>query len=107
MAESGLYDAVFFGHTHELSDARIRDTIVVNPGEISAQKTGKATYAVYDTEVHRVEIRQLKGSISIKSDLVTDYFKTNSDALSFRSEKTMMKEQSIQGLKNIPFFGWI
>jgi len=86
MAQSGLYDAVFFGHNHKASVKNIGKTIVVNPGEICAQKTGLSTMAIYDTKNNEVEIVTLEGSVTLKSDLVDNYFRDNAEKLGFRSD---------------------
>jgi len=86
MAESGLYDAIFYGHTHLKKSEMISDTLVVNPGELSAQKTGICTYAVYNTEDNTAEIISLKDCITLKSDLVKSYLDKNKDILNFRSK---------------------
>lgn len=94
MAESGRYDAVFFGHTHKISTETIGKTIVVNPGEISAQKTGKASLAIYDTQHNQAEIIILKNTISLKSTKVSQFLKANRERLGFRSEQVFLgKEQ--------------
>lgn len=87
MANSGLYEAVFFGHTHISSFQKENETWVVNPGEISAHKTGIASLAIYDTGTNDVNIVELKNSITLKTELVTDFFKKNKEVLNLRSEK--------------------
>ncbi len=86
MATSGLYDAVFFGHNHIVSEERIGDVLVVNPGELAAMKSGKATIAIYDTADNTATLVELENSISLKSDLVDQYFKDNMERLGFRSK---------------------
>ena len=88
MAKSGLYDAVFYGHNHIMDKSLEGDTLVVNPGELAAQKSGVASFAIYDTSENTVELIELEGSISLKSDLVDAYFRNNREALDFRSEKS-------------------
>lgn len=88
MAKSGLYDAVFYGHNHIMSQNIEGNTLVVNPGELAAQKSGVASFAIYDTSENTVELIELEGSISLKSDLVDAYFRNNREALDFRSEKS-------------------
>lgn len=85
MARSGIYDAVFYGHTHQKSIERIGDTLVVNPGELAAQKTGIASFVIYDTENNDVELIELDNIISLKSPVVGDYFNKHREALDFRS----------------------
>ncbi len=47
LAKEGKYDLVFYGHTHTPWEERIEKSIIINPGEISAQ-FGKPTFAIYD-----------------------------------------------------------
>lgn len=89
MAKSGTYDAVFFGHTHVPSIDHIGNCLVVNPGEISAAKTGKATFALYDSTDNTAEMLTIENAISLKSELVMDYFKANADKLNLRSSAAM------------------
>ena len=74
MANSGEFDVVFYGHDHKHNVDKIRNCLIVNPGEISAHKNKKATFALYDTETDNVEIIELEGSISVKSESVEKYF---------------------------------
>lgn len=55
LAESGDYDAVFYGHDHTARVERIGDALLVNPGEVMG-RLGKSTFAWYDTETGEVEI---------------------------------------------------
>ncbi len=60
-AESGLYDAVFFGHTHraELHPALAgRSPLIVNPGDIQG-RAGAPGMAVYDTETNSARLVSL------------------------------------------------
>lgn len=86
MAQSGLYDAVFYGHNHISKQEMVNDTLVVNPGEICAQKSGKSTLAIYDTDSNTAEIITLENIITLKSDLVSAYLRDNMDKLGFRSK---------------------
>lgn len=87
MAKSGLYDAVFYGHDHTRFIGKIDECWVVNPGEISAQKTGTASFAIYDTSGNTVELIELENTVSLKTDLVSKYLSKHKDRLNFRSEK--------------------
>ncbi len=80
MAKSGEYDAVFYGHNHEKNIDASGKCIIVNPGEISAHKTGKATFAVYDTKTNKAEIITIKDSITT----ITDDSKNKLDSLKSR-----------------------
>jgi putative phosphoesterase len=86
MAKSGLYDAIFYGHNHLQKKEIVNDTLVVNPGELCAQKTGVSTYAIYDTATNNAEIITLKNTISLKSELFSEYLKKNQATLQFRSK---------------------
>lgn len=59
LEESGCYDIIIYGHTHEPVIKKGR-TLVVNPGECGGWITGKATAAVLDTDTMRAEIRDLE-----------------------------------------------
>lgn len=89
MAKSGEYDAVFYGHTHLVEKEKINNCWMVNPGEISAGKTKKATFAIYDTTINEVEIIELKGSVSLKTPLMEAYFKKHGPKMGLRSKKAM------------------
>lgn len=54
-AESGNYDAVFFGHTHVPEVLTVRNTLVANPGEVYGRQ-GKPSIGIYDTESNTVRI---------------------------------------------------
>ena len=88
MAKSGMYDAVFYGHNHIRKIETIGNTLVANPGELGAQKSGVASYLLYDTESNQAKLFELEGSISLKSDLVDQYFRDNKEALNFRSAES-------------------
>ena len=60
MAKSGDFDAVFYGHDHKFNLDKIGNCLIVDPGEISAHKTSKATFAIYDTETNEAEIVNLE-----------------------------------------------
>ncbi len=86
MAKSSLYDAVFYGHNHLKKTETINNTIVVNPGELCAQKTGISSYAIYDTDTNNVETIELENIITLKSDLVKEYLEQYNEQLNFRSK---------------------
>lgn len=85
MAKSGQYDAVFYGHTHLAEIDTEGACLIVNPGEIAAQKTRKATLAVYDTTTNKAELVELAGSVSLKTPEAEAYLKANKERLDFRS----------------------
>ncbi len=75
MAKSGDFDAVFCGHSHEKSEEKIGNCLLVNPGEISAHKTGEATFAIWDTEENKVEFITLENSITLLTKEVEEFRK--------------------------------
>jgi len=85
MAKTGLYDAVFFGHSHDMHISQIENCWLVNPGEIAASKTKKATMAVYDTTAHQIELIELEDIIHLKSDLMVSYFTEHAHKMNLRS----------------------
>ena len=87
MAMSGEYDAVFFGHNHIQSTEKVNNCWVVNPGELAALKTRKATYAIYDTLSNEIQIIELQNSVSLKTEKMEAYFATHQDKLNLRSSK--------------------
>ena len=87
MALSGEFDAVFFGHNHIQSSEIIDGCHVVNPGEICAMKTKKATLAIYNTSINEVEIIELDGSVTLKTSLMEDYFAKHGEKMDLRSSK--------------------
>lgn len=50
LVESGIFDLVVHGHTHRAAVERVKQTVVINPGEVCGYLTGKPTCAVYDTD---------------------------------------------------------
>ena len=60
LAASGHFDIVIFGHTHEAVVRKVKETLLVNPGEVSTYLYGKSTVAVVDLETLEAEILELK-----------------------------------------------
>ncbi len=81
MAKTGDFDAVFYGHNHLKNEDKIGNCLIVNPGEISAHKTGKATFAIYDTKENSAEFVDVKNAITLKTETVDEYFKKNEDKI--------------------------
>lgn len=50
LAESGLYDIVIYGHTHQAVIEKRGRTLVVNPGELCGCLTGRSSYALINVE---------------------------------------------------------
>ncbi len=56
LAESGHFDLVIYGHTHQPVIKRVNNTLVVNPGEVSGWLYGKPTAAIVDLETMNAEM---------------------------------------------------
>jgi uncharacterized protein len=59
LADSGHFDLVIYGHTHEAEARKTGKTLVVNPGEVSGWLYGKSTVAVADLKTMEAEIMEL------------------------------------------------
>ena len=59
IAESGIYDIVFYGHTHTPWEKKIKKTIILNPGEVAGQ-FGPASFCIYDTDAMKGKLHLLK-----------------------------------------------
>lgn len=51
LLKSGMYDAVFFGHTHNPETKREETTLLVNPGALK-----EGSFGIYDSERNDFEI---------------------------------------------------
>jgi putative phosphoesterase len=56
LADSGHFDLVVYGHTHESVIKKVKDTLIVNPGEVCGWLYGKPTAAVVSLETMEAEI---------------------------------------------------
>ncbi|MCX6722152.1 MAG: metallophosphoesterase family protein [Candidatus Staskawiczbacteria bacterium] len=59
LVQSGKFDLVFYGHTHRAWDELIGKCHMINPGELAGQFY-KPTFAVYDTESGKMELKILE-----------------------------------------------
>ena len=59
LADSGHYDLVIYGHTHEPDIRKRGNTLIVNPGELSGWLYGKCTMAVADLSALSAELIEL------------------------------------------------
>ena len=75
MAKSGEFDAVFYGHNHDKKMEKVNNCLVLNPGEISAHKTGVASFAIYDSDKNTAEIIKLENIITLKTDKTKKIYK--------------------------------
>ncbi len=75
-SSSGLFDAVFFGHSHQEFLDSSETCVVMNPGEISAHKFGNASFGIYDTASNSAVLYQLDNSMTVKNERVEkEYFR--------------------------------
>lgn len=59
LADSGHYDLVIYGHTHEPDIRKRGNTLIVNPGELSGWLYGRSTMAVADLSTLSAELIEL------------------------------------------------
>jgi uncharacterized protein len=59
LADSGHFDLVIYGHTHKPDVRKVKNTLVVNPGEVSSWLYGKSTVALADLDKMEAEIVEL------------------------------------------------
>ncbi len=76
MCKSGEFDAVFYGHNHLKNKEKVGDCLLLNPGEIGAYKTGKATFAIYDTKTNDAQIIEVEGCITTNTKEAKEKFKS-------------------------------
>lgn len=56
LALTGKYDLVFYGHTHQPWEEKTRRCRLVNPGTLAGMFS-KATFAIYETETNKLELK--------------------------------------------------
>lgn len=56
LAESGKYDLVFYGHTHKPWEEKVDNCRLINPGTLAGMFQ-KATFAIYDTKIDKLELK--------------------------------------------------
>ncbi|RLC33391.1 YfcE family phosphodiesterase [Candidatus Shapirobacteria bacterium] len=59
LAKSNKYDIVFYGHTHQPWIETINHTQLINPGTLAGMFS-KATFAVWDTDNNKLELKILE-----------------------------------------------
>ncbi|HYA11404.1 MAG TPA: metallophosphoesterase [Thermodesulfovibrionales bacterium] len=59
LADSGHFDLIVYGHTHEPIVRKVKHTLVVNPGEAGSWLYGKSTVALADLEKMEADIIEL------------------------------------------------
>ena len=58
LAASERYDLVCCGHSHRVAEERVRDTLLINPGEVMG-RFGRSTYVLYDTDTGQATLREI------------------------------------------------
>jgi putative phosphoesterase len=59
LADSGKFDIILSGHTHDMVNRKQNGVLVVNPGELCGYLTNKSTFAIIDTETMTAEIIEI------------------------------------------------
>jgi len=59
LADSGHFDLVIYGHTHKADVRKVKNTLVVNPGEVGTWLYGKSTVVLADLDKMEAEIIEL------------------------------------------------
>jgi putative phosphoesterase len=59
LADSGHFDLVVYGHTHKPDVRKVKNTLVVNPGEVGSWLYGKSTVALADLNKMEADIVEL------------------------------------------------
>lgn len=61
MAETGEYQAVFYGHNHTLHwETLANGAVLVNPGEVWGYKTGVVSFGLWDSDSNGVEVIEVR-----------------------------------------------
>ena len=59
LADSGNFDIILSGHTHNMVIRKQNGVLIVNPGELCGYLTDKSTFAIIDTESMKAEIIEI------------------------------------------------
>ena len=59
LADSGKFDIILSGHTHNMVNRKQNGVLIVNPGELCGYLTNKSTFAIIDTETMDSEIIEI------------------------------------------------
>ena len=60
LVDSGKFDIILSGHTHNLVNRKKNGVLIVNPGELCGYLTDRATFAIIDTETMDAEIIEIQ-----------------------------------------------
>ncbi|MCX7792828.1 MAG: metallophosphoesterase [Thermodesulfovibrionales bacterium] len=56
LRDSGHFDIIIYGHTHEADIRQEKGVIIINPGELAGWLYGKPSFAIFDLETMKGEI---------------------------------------------------
>lgn len=56
---SDMYDYIIYGHTHKVDLRRVKNTVILNPGEVCGYISQRSTVAIIDTQKDTVTIVDL------------------------------------------------
>ncbi|MFA7398119.1 MAG: metallophosphoesterase [Crenarchaeota archaeon] len=59
IVETGYFNAVIHGHSHNRGTQQKGKTLVINPGEVCGYLTGKPSFALLDTKKYETKIIEL------------------------------------------------
>jgi len=77
MAKTGDFDAVFYGHNHKANLEQHGNCLILNPGELSAHKTGNASFGIYESDTNSAEIITVEGDqVTVLTETVKEFRKT-------------------------------
>jgi putative phosphoesterase len=60
IADSGKFDIILSGHTHNVVNKKHNNVLILNPGELCGYLTNKSTFAIIDTQTMKAEIIEVK-----------------------------------------------
>jgi len=60
IALSGKYDIVIYGHTHSVDVRKVKDCLVINPGELGGWLSGKGSYCLLDISTMSYKIEEIR-----------------------------------------------
>jgi uncharacterized protein len=75
-AKSGEFNYVFYGHDHTKSSEKIGNTWLINPGEISAHKSGKCEFIIWNTKDDSIEDLEVKDAVLVNTEEVKKIIKS-------------------------------
>ena len=59
LVESGHYDIILYGHTHKIDIRKVKETTIINPGEVCGYLTNKSTLVILDLKTMETQTIEL------------------------------------------------